>query len=440
MKITLNKKNKLSGIISIEIEKNDYEQKVNDVLKKYSKTAKIPGFRKGFVPIGLVKKQYGNAVKVDEINKLLDSSLKKYIQDEKLDILGGPIPHMDNDINWDSEIINFDFEIGYTPEFKINLKPKKPILKYEVKADKKMVDGQIKNIQSQYGKLISKPKVENNSEITANFNCTTDEINNSSMFKTESLKPSFLKRIIGLKVGNELTEIGSKIFKENYELSRNLKIELEKAKNFKSEVSIKIEEINEREMADLDQDLFDKVFGKNSVKSVTEMKNKLSEDFVKQFQNQVDQKLMNDTIEYLIESTKINLPSEFLIKWMKLSSENKISIDEAKSEYEKSEKGMKYQLIESKIIIDNDLQVNFEDLKSFTTDLIKNQMLQYGQAIPDEKEVDGIVARVMSNKDEIKRLTEQLTSTRILNFFKDNFNYKTKKVSYDEYIKEAYPS
>ena len=440
MKITLNKKNKLSGIISIEIDKNDYEQKVNDVLKRYSKTAKIPGFRKGFVPIGLVKKQYGNAVKVDEINILLDSTLKKYIQDEKLDILGGPIPHMDNDINWDSEIINFDFEIGYTPEFKINLKPKKPILKYEVKADKKMVDGQIKNIQSQYGKLISKPKVENNSEITANFNCTTDEINNSSMFKTESLKPSFLKRIIGLKVGNELTEIGSKIFKENYELSRNLKIELEKAKNFKSEVSIKIEEINEREMADLDQDLFDKVFGKNSVKSVTEMKNKLSEDFVKQFQNQVDQKLMNDTIEYLIESTKINLPSEFLIKWMKLSSENKISIDEAKSEYEKSEKGMKYQLIESKIIIDNDLQVNFEDLKSFTTDLIKNQMLQYGQAIPDEKEVDGIVARVMSNKDEIKRLTEQLTSTRILNFFKDNFNYKTKKVSYDEYIKEAYPS
>lgn len=440
MKITLNKKNKLTGIITIEINKDDYEQNVNDVLKRYSKTAKIPGFRKGFVPIGLVKKQYGNAVKVDEINKLLDSSLKKYIQDEKLDILGGPIPHMDNDINWDSEIINFDFEIGYTPEFKINLKPKKPILKYEVKADKKMVDGQIKNIQSQYGKLISKPKVENNSEITANFNCTTDEINNSSMFKTESLKPSFLKRIIGLKVGNELTEIGSKIFKENYELSRNLKIELEKAKKFKSEVSIKIEEINEREMADLDQDLFDKVFGKNSVKSVTEMKNKLSEDFVKQFQNQVDQKLMNDTIEYLIESTKINLPSEFLIKWMKLSSENKISIDEAKSEYEKSEKGMKYQLIESKIIIDNDLQVNFEDLKSFTTDLIKNQMLQYGQAIPDEKEVDGIVARVMSNKDEIKRLTEQLTSTRILNFFKDNFNYKTKKVSYDEYIKEAYPS
>ena len=166
----------------------------------------------------------------------------------------------------------------------------------------------------------------------------------------------------------------------------------------------------------------------------------MGDDFVKQFQTQVDQKLMNDTIEYLIDSTKVNLPSDFLIKWMKLNSEKKISIDEAKIEYEKSEKGMKYQLIESKIIIDNNLQVNFEDLKAFTTDLIKNQMKQYGQVIPEDKELDEIIARVMSNKDEIKRLTEQLTSKRMLDFFKENFNYKIKKVTYDEYIKEVYSS
>ena len=440
MKISISKANKLSGIISISIEKKDYEGKVNEVLKNYTKTAKIPGFRKGFVPMGLVKKQYGNAVKVDQINKLLDSNLKKYIQDQKLDILGGPIPNTDNEIDWDSESINFNFEIGYTPEFKINLKPKKSIIKYEVKADKKLIDNQLKNIQSQYGKLVSKTKIDKTSEVTALFISESDEINNSNMFKVESVKPSFVKKLIGLKVGDELTENGSKIFKEALELSRSLKIELDKAKEFKNDLVIKIEEINERQLADLDQELFDKVFGKDTIKSVTEMKNKLGADFVKQFQSQVDQKLMNDTIEYLINSTKINLPSDFLIKWMKLNSEKKISIDEAKIEYDKSEKGMKYQLIESKIIIDNNLQVNFDDLKSFTTDLIKNQMIQYGQAIPDQKELDGIIARVMSNKDEIKRLSEQLTSTRILDFFKDNFKYKLKKVSYDEYIKEAYPS
>lgn len=440
MKISINKLNKVSGIISIQIEKKDYEGKVIEVLKSYSKTAKIPGFRKGFVPMGLIKKQYGNAVKVDEINKLLDSSLKKYINENKLDILGGPIPKTDNEIDWDSELINFDFEIGYSPEFKINFKPKKPIIKYEVKADKKMIDNQLKNIQSRYGKLVSKIKIDKTSEITALFKSEDDIINNSSMFKIETLKPSFAKKLIGLKVGDVVSQNASEIFREEHDLSRNIKIELSKAKEYKNNLVITIEEINERELADLNQELFDKVFVKNSVKSIAEMKRKLGDDFVKQFQTQVDQKLMNDTIEYLIDSTKVNLPSDFLIKWMKLNSEKKISIDEAKIEYDKSEKGMKYQLIESKIIIDNNLQVNFEDLKAFTTDLIKNQMKQYGQVIPEDKELDGIIARVMSNKDEIKRLTEQLTSKRMLDFFKENFNYKIKKVTYDEYIKEVYSS
>lgn len=440
MKISINKLNTVSGIISVQIEKKDYEGKVIKVLKNYSKTAKIPGFRKGFVPMGLIKKQYGNAVKVDEINKLLDSSLKKYINENKLDILGGPIPKTDDEIDWDSELINFDFEIGYSPDFKINFKPKKPIIKFEVKADKKMIDNQLKNIQSQYGKLVSKIKIDKSSEITALFKSEDDIINNSSMFKIETLKPSFAKKLIGLKVGDVVSQNASKIFREEQDLSRNIKIELSKAKEYKNNLVITIEEINERELADLNQELFDKVFGKNSVKSIAEMKSKLGDDFVKQFQTQVDQKLMNDTIEYLIDSTKVNLPSDFLIKWMKLNSEKKISIDEAKIEYEKSEKGMKYQLIESKIIIDNNLQVNFEDLKAFTTDLIKNQMKQYGQVIPEDKELDGIVARVMSNKDEIKRLTEQLTSKRMLDFFKENFNYKIKKVTYDEYIKEVYSS
>lgn len=440
MKISINKLNTVSGIISVQIEKKDYEGKVIEVLKNYSKTAKIPGFRKGFVPMGLIKKQYGNAVKVDEINKLLDSSLKKYINENKLDILGGPIPKTDNEIDWDSELINFDFEIGYSPEFKINFKAKKPIIKFEVKADKKMIDNQLKNIQSRYGKLVSKIKIDKTSEITALFKSEDDIINNSSTFKIETLKPSFAKKLIGLKVGDVVSQNASKIFREEQDLSRNIKIELSKAKQYKNNLVITIEEINERELADLNQELFDKVFGKNSVKSIAEMKSKLGDDFVKQFQTQVDQKLMNDTIEYLIDSTKVNLPSDFLIKWMKLNSEKKISIDEAKIEYEKSEKGMKYQLIESKIIIDNNLQVNFEDLKAFTTDLIKNQMKQYGQLIPEDKELDEIIARVMSNKDEIKRLTEQLTSKRMLDFFKENFNYKIKKVTYDEYIKEVYSS
>ena len=170
------------------------------------------------------------------------------------------------------------------------------------------------------------------------------------------------------------------------------------------------------------------------------MKKKISDDIEKQFVNQTDQKLMNDIIESLIENTKFKLPTEFLTKWIKINSEKKLSDDEAKEEYEKSEKGMKYQLIESKLVTENNLQVNFDDLKSYTKDLIRKQMSQYGQSSPSEKELDDIVARVMQNKDEIKRITEQLTSIKILDFFKENTNIKSKELTYEQFIKEAYSS
>ena len=438
MKISSKKKNKLYGMITIVIEKDDYEEKVTSVLKKYSKTASIPGFRKGFVPLSLIKKQYGSAVKVDEINKLIDLSLKKYINDEKLDLLGGPIPSENNNLDWTSKSISFDFEIGYSPEFKLNFKPKKPIIQYKIIPDKNNIDDQIKNIQARYGKLITKPKIKEKYEITASFFLEGETINESIVFTTDILKPHFKKKVLGLTIEKEIEEQASKIFKDSKDISSKLKIESSEKEKLQKVIKVRINEINEREPAELNQDLFDKIFGKDVVKNVSQMKNKLSEDFIKQFQTQTNQKLMTDTIEFLVSSTKIDLPKDFLIKWIQLNSDKKISLHEAKKEYEKSEKGMKYQLIESKIIIENNLQVNIDDLKKYTSDLLKMQMQQYGQSVADEKNIEQTVLRVMSNKEEVKRLTEQLSGERILNFFKENISYKSKKLTYDQFIKEAY--
>lgn len=438
MKISSAKKNKLYGIITLVIEKDDYEHKVTSVLKKYSKTASIPGFRKGFVPLSLIKKQYGRAVKVDEINKLVDTSLKKFINDEKLDLLGGPIPSENNNLDWTLDCISFDFEIGYSPEFKLNLKPKKPIIQYEITPDKKNINDQIKNIQARYGKLISKSKIKEKYEITGSFFLNDEMINESIVFTTDILKPSFSKKVLGLTIGKEIEEQVSKIFKDSKDISSKLKIESTEKEKLKKVIKVRINEINEREPAELNQDLFDKIFRKDVVKNVSEFKNKLSEDFIKQFQTQTNQKLMNDTIEFLISSIKIDLPKDFLTRWIQLNSDKKITLDEAKEEYKKSEKGMKYQLIESKIIVENKMQVNFDDLKKYTSDLIKIQMQQYGQSVPNEKDIEQTVARVMSNKEEVKRLTEQLSGERMLNFFKENILYKSKKLTYDQFIKEAY--
>jgi len=440
MKITSNYIDKLNGKISIEIDKKDYSDKVDNELQNLSLKANIPGFRKGHVPVGLIRKKHGRAVIMDEVNKLIDKELRNYIKDEEIDMLGGPIPVPQGEINWESDKITFEFEVGLTPKFDLKLKFKKSVLNYIVKADKKMVNEQISSIQKQYGKLIPRKKIENDCDITGVFTYE-DEINNKSTFNLNRVKnKKTLKKLLGLQVGKSVNIDVKDLFDDNHDLIQVLGISHDRAKEIDIEVNLNIDEINYKEPADLDQELFDKIYGKGIIKSVTELKKKISNDMEKQFVNQTDQKLMNDIIEYLIENTKFKLPTEFLTKWIKINSEKNLSEQEAKQEYEKSEKGMKYQLIESKLVTENNLQVNFDDLKSYTKDLIRKQMSQYGQSKPSEKELDDIVARVMQNKDEIKRLTEQLTSIQILNFFKENTNIKSKELTYEQFMKEAYPS
>ncbi|SVD71363.1 uncharacterized protein METZ01_LOCUS424217, partial [marine metagenome] len=269
------------------------------------------------------------------------------------------------------------------------------------------INEQISSIQKQYGKLTTKKNIEKDCDITGVFT-HEDEINNKSTFNLNRVKSKkTLKKLLGLKVGDSININVKDLFNDNHDLIQVLGISNDRAEDIDIEVNLNIDEINYKEPADLDQELFDKIYGKGIVKNVTELKKKISDDIEKQFVNQTDQKLMNDIIEHLIENTKFKLPSEFLTKWIKMNSEKKLSDDEAKEEYKKSQKGMKYQLIESKLVTDNNLQVNFDDLKSYTRDLIKAQMNQYGQPNPSDKELDDIVARVLQNKDEIKRLTEQ---------------------------------
>ena len=174
------------------------------------------------------------------------------------------------------------------------------------------------------------------------------------------------------------------------------------------------------------------------VTSVTELKEKIKEDSEKQFAQQGDQKLLNDVTEYLVEHTKFDLPAEFLQKWMQTAGETEMDAEQAKEEYEKSEKSMRYQLIEGKLIEKHDLQVSFDDLKDHAKQMIKVQMAQFGQMNSSDEELEGIAARILSNKDEVKRLSEQLMSTKLLNLYKSEANLKTKEITYDDFVKEFY--
>ena len=180
------------------------------------------------------------------------------------------------------------------------------------------------------------------------------------------------------------------------------------------------------------------MFADGSVTTVTELRNKIKEDAEKQFQTQTDQQLLNAVTEYLVENTKFDLPSEFLKKWIATAGEKELSLEQAEEEYAKSEKGLRYQLIEGKIMKDNDIKLDYQELVNYAKDFIRSQMAQFGNLNPEEKELDDIAGRILANQDEAKKLQDQLVSQKLITFYKENITFKTKKVTYEEFVKEVY--
>ena len=439
MNITRENIDALNAVVKVDIAKEDYSDKIEKILSDYRKTANIPGFRKGHVPMGMVKKQYGKAVLVDEVNKLLQDALNKYLTEEKLDVLGQPLPKPQDDIDWDAGDFSFEFELGLAPEFDVNLKSKKAITHYNIVAGDKMIDDQIENIQKQYGKLISQTEIEKDSEITGTFKNEDKDIENTVTLTLDKFKGAAnAKKFVGSKVGDVIKLKTKGLYSDDHELMHALKISHDEAHELAIDVTFTVTEINKRELADLDQDLFDKLFGKDAVTSVTELKNKIKEDAEKQFVQQSDQKLLNDITEYLVDNTKFDLPAEFLQKWIQTAGEQELNEEQAKEEYEKSEKSLRYQLIEGKLITENNIQVTLEDIQGHAKQMIRMQMAQFGQMNPSDKELEDIAARVLSNQDEARRISEQIISQRLLEIYKEKANIKTKEMTYENFVKEVY--
>lgn len=430
----------LNSVINMTIDRKDYEKKVGSVLSDYRKNANIPGFRKGHVPMGMIKKQYEKAVIADEVNKLLRENLDKYIKDEKLELLGNPIPKASKeDLDWEASQLNFEFELGLAPKFDIKLNVLKKVVCYEIEPEKKMIQEQIIHLQKQYGKLVSQKKIEKGYEITAQFRNQEVELETMVNFSIEDIKSK--KLILALKeakTGVILSFPAKRLFKDNVTAKRLLSVDDKKLEDiFKVDVTIELKEINERILADLNQELFDKLYEPGTVSSVKDLEEKIKVGLQTQFEPQANQKLMNDISEAIVEKTKFKLPVDFLKKWIQTSAKEPMTKEEAINEFNKSEKGIRYQLIEGKIISENELNITFEELKDFTAIMVQKQMLQYGQT-PEKEKLDEIVSNIMSNQEETRRISEQLMGDKMLNFYKDKAPLKTKKIGFDAFIKQAY--
>lgn len=439
MNITKENVDALNAVVKVDIVAEDYQAKVTKVLNDYRKTANIPGFRKGHVPMGMVKKQYGKSVMIDEVNKLLQESLNKFLVEEKLDILGNPLPKVQDDFSWDADKFSFEFELGLAPEFDVNLKSKKKVTQYNIVATEELIDKEVENIQSRYGKMSAKDAVTEVANVTGTFVNEEKEINKKSTISVKDIKgKTNLKKFVGAKAGDVLELKTKNLFNDEHKLQGALGVSHDDVHGLAIPVTFTIEEITEIELADLDKELFDKLFADGSVNTVTELRGKIKEDAEKQFQQQADQQLLNAVTEHLVDNTKFDLPAEFLQKWLQTAGEKELTTEEAAAEYEKSEKGLRYQLIEGKIMKDNDIKLDYAELVDYAKGFIRSQMAQFGNMNPEEKELDDIAGRILQNQDEAQKLQGQLISQKLLAFYKENMSFKSKEVSYEDFIKEVY--
>jgi trigger factor len=302
-----------------------------------------------------------------------------------------------------------------------------------------LIDGQVTRIQKQFGKAVPQDVVAAGYDLTGIFTNEEKGIANPTTISLDIFKDkATADKFIGKKVGDVVTVNTKGLFEDDHQLMDVMKVAHDDVHGLEVDVDFTIESINSAELAELNQELFDKLFGAGIVASLEDLKAKIKEDAETQFAQQADQKLLGDVTEFLIENTKFDLPAEFLKKWLQTVGEKQLSPAEAEVEYTRSEKGLRFQLIEGKAMAQSNIQITFEDLKSFTTKSIRQQMAQFGQTNPTDEEVQGIVARVLANQDEVKRLSDQVVADKLLQVFKEKANPTTKEVTYDEFIAASY--
>ena len=440
MKINLKKTDKLNSTISISIEKKDYGNKVDNVIKDYKSKINLPGFRKGHVPLSLIKKKYEKAIVIEETNKILSESLNNYIIDSKLKILGNPIPILDEKLDWNADVLIFKFEVGLSPNLEVDLNFKNSLIYHKINVENKVIEERIDYLQQQYGELKDEKKISDTSELIFKFTSKEENIDKKMTLKLNQLKTKKIIDLVRKLNLNETFTFELKDFFKDQTQSISLSNKtIEEIKSSIINIEAKLLSIQKRVKASLKESFFKKIYPNKSIKTLTRFKEEIRKSIQSQYDQQSDQKFLNDVTKKLIEEVKFNLPRKFLIKWLQKRGEKEITLENATEEFEKSEKGLRYQLIEEEIINQNNLKVEEKEIKDFAKKIFLIQFGQIGKK-GGEQEIEQMVERILKNEEERKRIIEQVKTEKLLTFFKENIKFKTKKLTYDSFIKTTYPT
>ncbi len=436
----------LNAVLKVKVVANDYLPKVETALKDYQKKASIPGFRPGKVPSGMIKKMYGKSIMVDEINKLLNDSLYNYLNENKIEVLGNPLPKADSIIDWDNQQeFEFLYEMGLAPKFTVDLSPKDKFVYQTVKIDDELVNKYVSDIAKRYGKVENVDVSEETDLLNGDFVelDSNGEILAGGVFKTGSLfldrikEASTKKSLVGLKKEDKVVLDAAKIAENATELASLLGIDKAQAEAFTSKLQFTVRGVSRLAAAEINQDFFDKIYGPGAISTEEEFKLKIKDELSAMFVNDSERKFYNDVVEHLMNKINFNLPTQFLKRWIVAANEKPVTPEQVESEFDGYSKGLKWQLIENKIIKDNNLQVTNEEVVEHTKELIQQQFAQMGQGPMGDEELTQTTQRVLANQEEAKKLYEKLYGQKVMTLFKTKFTLDNKEVAYDDFFKKA---
>ena len=449
MKITFDCPDKINGLLTMTVEAADYQEQVEKTLKNYRKKAQVPGFRPGMVPMGMIKKQYGTAVKVDEVNKLMGEKLYEYIRENKIQMLGEPLPNQEKQVPQDFEMdaeLTFVFDIAVAPEFKVELTNKDKIDYYKIKVDDKLIDDQVQMYQSQAGEFVKAEVFSGNDTITGDLRELDAEGNTKEggitteggMIMPAYIKDEDQKKLFdGCKPGDIITFNPKKAYPDNdAEVAALLKVQKDDVKDLMADFSYQVTEIRHYQPAEVDQKLFDRVFGEGTVTDEKAFREKIAESIAPQLQQNSDYKFLLDIRQYVEKKVGDLQFPETLLKRMMLQNNQDKGADYVEKNFEGSIKELKWHLIKEQIVAANNIKVEEADLKVVAKEVIRAQFAQYGMSnVPDDV-LENYAAEQLKKRENVDNFVDRAVDMKLTEALKNVVKLNEKEVSLEDFNKQ----
>ncbi|WP_420388044.1 trigger factor [Roseivirga sp.] len=435
--ITLDKKDSNIASIKVKLNEADYQSKVDEKIKDYSKKAQIKGFRPGKVPQGLVKKMYGKSILVDEINHMVGHAIQDYIRDNELKILGEPIPNQQQieAIDWDTQSdFEFEYNVGLVEDFTVDLGKKVKVTQYEIEVNDQVIDETVENVRTQFGKMTNPEVSEEGDMLFGTLSQESSDITHDTTIDPSEFTKTNAKKFVGKKQGDVIAVDLAKLYKEKSQQAAQLGKTEDELEGIDLKFNFEVKNVNRRELAEIDQELFDKTFGPDTVKTEEEFRAKVSDTISENYERETNAWLNKTIQDELIKNTTINLPDAFLKDWLKLTGEGKITDADLENEYDQYADQLRWNLISGQISKDSEVKAEHEDIKEATRKMIEAQFMGSGLGQMADQ-MDSFVEHYLQgeNGQNYMKMAEQVQQEKVLEHIKSQIDIKSKKVSLDKF-------